>query len=119
MIKKENHIGQIILSENYLTEIVRHTVTGCFGVADVCSTGVFQSAVMTLISGKVRKKNKGVIIHTYNDGSLKVDLHIKVTYGTNITAAVDSIVNKVRFTLEETAGVTVGQVRVCVDDIKA
>lgn len=118
MVKKENHIGKIIISENYLTEIVRHTVTGCFGVADVCSVGTLQAVVSAITPGKTCKKNKGVIIRADDEGVLGIDLHIKVAYGTNITAAVDSIVNKVRFTLEEAAGVTVGQVRVCVDDIK-
>lgn len=118
MVNMDNHIGKITISRKYLTELIRHTVTGCFGVADVCSVGSVQAFVSAITPGKTYKKNKGVIIRTSDDGLLNVDLHIKVTYGTNITAAVSSITNKVRFTLEEAAGVTVGRIRVCVDDIK-
>ena len=41
----ENHIGKIDISENYLTELVTHAVTDCFGIAGVCSINVFRSAV--------------------------------------------------------------------------
>lgn len=37
MVGFENHIGKINISDNFLTELVTHAVTDCFGVAGVCS----------------------------------------------------------------------------------
>lgn len=116
MITIENHIGRISVSEGYITEIVRHAVCDCFGVADVCSTNTFRSAVSSITRGRLFRR-KGVIIHTEDDG-ITIDLHIKVSYGTNITAAVNSIIHKVSFTVEETAGIHVNSVNVYVDDMK-
>ena len=48
MVTVENHIGKISVSENYLTQLVKHTVTGCFGVADVCCVNTFRSVVAAL-----------------------------------------------------------------------
>lgn len=115
MVTMENHIGKITVSENYLSKLVKHTVTGCFGVADICSVGVFRSAFSALTGGKIFENHKGVQIRTDNDGGLIIDLHIKVTYGTNITAAVSSITHKVGFTVEEAIGTAVHQVNVYVD----
>lgn len=117
MVGFENHIGKISVSENYLTEIVRHAVTDCFGVADVCSVNTFQSAASAVTFGKAYKKQKGVAIRTDKNGGLIIDLHIKVSYGTNITAAVSSIIHKVTFTVEEAVGVDVHKVNVFVDDM--
>lgn len=119
MVNFENHIGKIIISENYLTELVKHAVTNCFGVADVCSVSTFQAAVASLTAGKAFKKNKGVIIRKDSSDNLVIDLHIKVTYGTNITAAVKSIIHKVEFTIEEATGITVGKINVYVDEMNA
>lgn len=119
MVGFENHIGKITISENYLTEIVKHAVTNCFGVADVCSVTTFRSAVSALTAGKAFRKNKGVLLRTDKDGGLIIDLHIKVTYGTNISAAVKSITHKVSFAVEEAAGIDVHKVNVYVDDINA
>ena len=40
-------------------------------------------------------------------GRLSIELHIVVTYGVNIAAIVKSIVNKVRYTVEEATGLEV------------
>jgi uncharacterized alkaline shock family protein YloU len=117
MVGFENHIGKISVSENYLTEIVRHAVTDCFGVADVCSVNTFHSAASAVTFGKAYRKQKGVAIRTDKNGGLIIDLHIKVSYGTNITAAVSSIIHKVTFTVEEAVGVDVHKVNVFVDDM--
>ena len=119
MVGFENHIGKITISENYLTEIVKHAVTNCFGVADVCSVTTLRSAVSALTAGKAFRKNKGVLLRTDKDGGLIIDLHIKVTYGTNISAAVKSITHKVSFAVEEAAGIDVHKVNVYVDDMNA
>ncbi len=115
MFSVENHIGKITVSEKYLTELVKHTVTDCFGIADVCSTNGFRSLVSALTCGRAADKNKGVYIHTAKDGGLIIDLHIKVSYGTNITAVVNSIIHKVTFTVEEAVGAGVKKVNVYVD----
>lgn len=54
----------------------------------------------------------------YVGGGLVIDLHIAVTYGVNISAIVKSIVNKVRYTVEEATGFQVAKVNVFVDDMK-
>ncbi len=115
----ENHIGKIDISENYLTELVTHAVTDCFGIAGVCSINVFRSAVSAVTGGKAFKKNKGVLIRTGKDGGLVIDLHIKVSYGTNISAAVNSIIHKVSFTIEEATGLIVNKVNVFVDEMNS
>ena len=119
MVGFENHIGKINISDNFLTELVTHAVTGCFGVAGVCSVSTFRSAVSAMTLGKAFRKNKGVLTRTDKDGGLIVDLHIKVTYGTNITAAVNSITHKVGFTVEEATGIHVNKVNVYVDEMDA
>ncbi len=117
MVTVENHIGKISVSEKYLIDIVKHTVDNCFGVAGVCSTTAFGSALSALTHERAFRKNRGVTIRTDKDGGLIIDLHIKVTYGTNITAAVDSIIHKVTFSVVESSGVEVHKVNVYVDDM--
>jgi uncharacterized alkaline shock family protein YloU len=42
-------------------------------------------------------------------------LHISVSYGVNISAIVESIVNKVRYTVEEATDLKVSKVNVYID----
>lgn len=116
MVTLENHIGKISVSEKYLTELTRHAVCDCFGVTDVCNVNTFRSAVSSITRGKLFKR-KGVLVRTDSNGGLTIDLHIKVTYGTNIAAAVNSITHKVSFTITEAVGINVSKINVYVDDM--
>ena len=49
---------------------------------------------------------------------LVVDIHIEVVFGMNIAAIAKSIVNKVRYTVEEATGLPVKKVNVFVDGIQ-
>lgn len=62
--------------------------------------------------------DKGVKVKTIG-GRLSIELHIVVTYGVNIAAIVKSIVNKVRYTVEEATGLEVEKVDVFVDGMKS
>ena len=58
-------------------------------------------------------------IRVRNEGDrLVVDIHIEVVFGMNISAIAKSIVNKVRYTVEEATGLTVKKVNVFVDGIQ-
>ncbi len=116
MVTVENHIGNISVSEECITELIRHAVCDCFGVADVCGTNTFRSAVSAITGGRLFRR-KGVVVRKNRNGELIVDLHIKVSYGTNIAAAARSITHKVIFTLEEVLDVHVNSVNVYVDDM--
>ena len=115
-VGSENHIGKITISESFITDIVRHTVTDCFGVSGLSGVNTFQRAMPALTFGKAYKSKNGVAVRTKN-GSLVIDLHIKVSYGTNINAVVSSIIHNVSFTVEEAAGIPVQTVNVFVDDM--
>ena len=81
MLKLENHLGVIEISEEYFANLIGHAVSECFGVAGMVSSGAVQGLRSALT--KEEFTDKGVSVKAVN-GSLVVDLHIAVTYGLNI-----------------------------------
>ena len=75
-------------------------------------------AIKSVIKRKadVDNSNQGVIVKSVN-GALVIDLHIAVSYGVNINTITDSIVNKVRYTVESATELKVSQVNVHVDGL--
>ena len=116
MIKIENHLGNIEINDAYFSDLIGHTVTACFGVAGMANSGASQGLRAFLFGGCVYL----VAGEQVNSGGtdLVIDLHIIVTYGVNISAIADSIVNKVRYTVEQATGLTVNKVNVFVDGMK-
>ncbi|MBC8546159.1 Asp23/Gls24 family envelope stress response protein [Clostridiaceae bacterium NSJ-31] len=115
MVKLETHLGETNISQEYFANLVGHAASECFGVSGMAVTDATQG--LRSIITKKEAPDQGVRVRILN-GRLVVDLHIVVTYGVNISAIVKSIVNKVRYTVEEATGMEVARVNVYVDSMK-
>ena len=115
MIAYETRLGKIELSQQYLTKLIGHEVTSCFGVV-----GMVPKDSRQKIFKKFSKKDPldtGIKVMG-NADSIIVELHIMVTYGMNINAIAASITEKVKYVVESSTGITVSKVTVKVDGIK-
>lgn len=115
MIKLENHLGVIEISQEYFANLVGHAASECFGVSGMANSTPTQG--LRSVLSQQDFPDKGVRVRTVG-GGLVIDLHIIVTYGVNISAIVKSIVGKVRYTVEEATGFSVAKVNVFVDGMK-
>lgn len=115
MVKYENPLGTIEISEEYFSELLGSIVPTCFGVVGMANSNAFQG-VRAFINRKTRYLDQGVSVRRESDG-LVIELHIVVTYGINISTVVDSLVNKVRYTIEDVTGMNVKKVDVFVDSM--
>ena len=117
MIRHENHLGTIDISEEYFSNLIGRAAASCFGVAGMANSNRRQQ----LRSFFIRKQSfddQGVTVRNGSKG-LHIELHIIVTFGLNITEICKSIENKVRYTVENATGMKVGEVKVYVDGMKA
>lgn len=115
MIAYETRLGKINISEAYLSKLIGNEVTSCFGVV-----GMVPSNNKQKILGRFSKEeplDTGIKV-IGNSDSVKVELHIVVTYGMNINAIAASITEKVKYIVKEATGITVNKVVVKVDGIK-
>lgn len=115
MIAYETRLGKIDISEAYLSKLIGHEVTSCFGVV-----GMVPSSSRQKIFNKLSKANQpdtGIKV-TGDADTVSVELHIVVTYGMNINAIAASITEKVKYAVKETAGITVSKVTIKIDGIK-
>ena len=109
MIVIENHIGSIRVTKTYLYSLIEHTVTNCFGVADLNDSSPVETLKTKLFPSDIRR---GIRL-------LVVDLHIVTGIGANMTAITDSIRNKVRYAIEQATGFQPAAVNVYIDGIRA
>ncbi|MBQ9414578.1 MAG: Asp23/Gls24 family envelope stress response protein [Clostridia bacterium] len=116
MIRLENHLGNIELSEEYFACLIGNAASSCFGVAGMCQSGTKQG--LRKLFSKRTYADEGVRVRSEGK-KLIIDLHIMVIYGMNISAITKSIVNKVRYTVESATGLEVKKVSVYVDGMKS
>ncbi len=114
MIQMQTPLGKICLSGNCFAELVSNAAQTCYGVAEMAPCGAADRAANSLFPELAPEKGVRV---TQENEKLQIELHIKVTYGININAIVKSIIHKVKYAVEDTTGLPVGQITVSVDDI--
>lgn len=117
MIKLENHLGTIEMSQSYFVALIGRAASSCFGVAGMANSNKRQQ-IRSFIKKAQFFADQGVAVRRDND-LLNIELHIIVTYGLNISAICQSIVNKVKYTVEKSTGLQVGDIKVFVDGMKA
>ena len=121
MIKYENQNGYIEITNNYFAKLVGNAAQGCFGVTRMVSSNPMQS-IKSVIKNKVERasdmdnSSQGITVKSEN-GALVIDLNIAVSYGVNISAIANSIVNKVRYTIESATDLKVSEVNVHIEGI--
>ena len=115
MIKIENPNGYIEITNNYFANLVGRTAQSCFGVTGMVDSNALRT-IKNAIKSKITNDNsdQGVIVKSMN-GELIIELHISVSYGVNVNTIVESIVNKVRYTVEEATDLKVSKVNVYID----
>lgn len=115
MIRIDNRYGTIEVSQEYFRHLVGEAVSSCYGVVGMVSKSPVKG--LRSILGRNNQTAEGVRVRSEGD-RLVVDIHIEVVFGMNISAIAKSIVNKVRYTVEEATGLTVKKVNVFVDGIQ-
>lgn len=115
MIAYETRLGRIDISEAYLSKLIGHEVTSCFGVVGMVPSGSRQKLFNRF--SKTDRADTGICV-TGDADSISVELHIVVTYGMNINAIAASITEKVKYAVKEIAGINVDKVTIKIDGIK-
>lgn len=117
MIKFDNPNGYIEITNAYFANLVGRAAQSCFGVTGMVNASTYDT-IISAIKSKSSGDNfsQGVSVKSIN-GALNIELHISVSYGVNISAIVDSIINKVRYTVEEATDLKVSKINVYVDGL--
>ena len=113
-ISKSTEFGNINISLDAIASLAGGVVTECYGVVGMASRNKKDGIVNLL---KPDSMTKGISI-TVEEGGVIVEIHLIVEYGININTICKSIVNRVRYTIENTVGIKVNRINVRVEGVR-
>lgn len=114
VLKTNNALGEVAISNNVIAEIAGAVATKCYGVVGMASRNKKDGIVNLL---KPDSMSKGINISVENDGVV-IEIHLVAEYGININTVCKSIVNRVRYTIENNVGIKVNRVNVRVEGVR-
>jgi uncharacterized alkaline shock family protein YloU len=109
-------LGDIFILPDVFTTISGYTASSCFGVKGMAERGVADGIIRLLRRDSL---SKGVKVTFLEGKKVSVELHIAVEQGVNMPAVSESIVDAIRYNVEQQTSVPVQQIQVFVDSVHA
>jgi uncharacterized alkaline shock family protein YloU len=113
IIKNEN--GTIAIDNEVIGRLAGLAAMECYGVVGMAAKSIRDGLVHLL---KIESLTKGVRLKAHDEGDITINLHIIVEYGTNIVAIANTLIDNVKYSLEETVGLSVREVNIYVESVR-
>ncbi|WP_455662312.1 Asp23/Gls24 family envelope stress response protein [Pradoshia sp.] len=114
-IEMSTKFGQIDISNDVVAIIAGGAAVDCYGIVGMASKNQIKDGLSEIL----RKENfsKGVVVRQEED-ELHIDMYIIVSYGTKISEIAHNVQSKVKYTLNQTVGLSVESVNIFVQGVR-
>jgi len=113
--KTKNELGIVGIDNEVIARLAGTAAMECYGVVGMAARSMRDGLVGLL---KKESLSKGVRLQTQDEGDLLIDLHIMVEYGTNIVAIAQTLMDNVRYAVEESVGLKVREVNIFIEGVR-
>jgi uncharacterized alkaline shock family protein YloU len=113
MTTNETSHGKIEISLTAIATLASHAALQTYGVVGMASPSFASDIAASL----TRDPNRGVEVQHEGDHII-IEVYVIIEYGTRIASVANSLINAVRYTVEQSIGIPVGQVNVHVQALR-
>ena len=114
-IEMKTKYGQIDISTDVIATIAGGAAVDCYGIVGMASKNQLKDGLTEIL----RKENftRSIVVRQEED-DVHIDMYIIVSYGTKISEIAHNVQTKVKYTLEQTVGLTVDSVNIYVQGVR-
>ena len=105
--------GKIEISPTAIATLASHAVLQTYGVVGMAAPNLASGIAASL----TRDPNRGILVRQ-EDGQIIIDVYVVIEHGTRIASVANSLINGVRYALDQSIGVQVSQVNVHVQGLR-
>lgn len=114
-VELQNEFGNIEISNDVVAQIAGGAAIECYGIVGMASKHQIRDGLTDIL----RKENfaRGVVVRQSRE-ELHVDMYVIVSYGTKISEVAYQVQSKVKYTLDQTIGMSVSSVNIYVQGVR-
>jgi uncharacterized alkaline shock family protein YloU len=113
MTTNETPRGMIEISPTAIATLASHAVLQTYGVVGMAAPNLASDIAASF----TRDPNRGIEVKQI-DSQIVIDVYVIIEYGTRIASVANSLINGVRYAVETSIGMPVGQVNVHVQGLR-
>lgn len=105
--------GSIEISPTAIATLASHAALQTYGVVGMASPNL----ALDIAASLTRDPNRGIVVRL-EDSHIIIDVYVIIEYGTRIASVANSLINGVRYAVEQATGLPVSQVNVHVQGLR-
>ncbi|WP_284638936.1 Asp23/Gls24 family envelope stress response protein [Paenibacillus silviterrae] len=115
-IELATEYGKVFVTDEVIAILAGSAALDCYGLVGMASRNQLKDGIAELL----RRDNlsRGVEVHRDEQGLMAIDLYIVVSYGTKISVVAHNVQTKVKYVLNDVAGLKVENVNIFVSGVR-
>jgi uncharacterized alkaline shock family protein YloU len=112
----DSGLGQIIIDTDVIATYAGSVAVECFGIVGMAAVSMKDGLVKLL--GKNSLKH-GISVRITEDNKIRLNFHVIVAYGVNISTIADNLVSNVKYKVEAFTGMEIDKIDIYVEGVRA
>ena len=114
-IELKNEYGQIDISNDVIAQIAGGAAIECYGIVGMATKHQIRDGLTDIL----RKENFAIgVLVRQEDDDLVIDMYVIISYGTKISEVAYQVQSKVKYTVNQTLGMSVKAVNIFVQGVR-
>lgn len=112
----DSGLGQIVIDTDVITTYAGSVAVECFGIIGMAAVSMKDGLVKLL---RRESLQHGISVKITDENKIRLNFHVIVAYGVNISAIADNLVSNVKYKVEAFTGLEIEKINIYVEGVRA
>ena len=110
----DSGLGQIVIDTDVIATYAGSVAVECFGIIGMAA---IKDGMVKLL--RIDSLKHGISVKITDDNKIRLNFHVIVAYGVNISTIADNLVNNVKYKVEAFTGMEIEKINIMVEGVRA
>ncbi len=112
----DSGLGQIGIDTDVIATYAGSVAVECFGIVGMAAVSVKDGLVKLLRKDSLKH---GISVNITDENKIRLNFHVIVAYGVNISTIADNLVSNVKYKVEDFTGMEIEKINIYVEGVRA
>ena len=112
----DSGLGQIVIDTDVIPTYAGSVAVECFGIVGMAAVSMKDGLVKLL---RMESLKHGISVKITEDNKIRLNFHVIVAYGVNISTIADNLVSNVKYKVEDFTGMEIDKINIYVEGVRA
>ena len=108
----DSGLGQIVIDTDVIATYAGSVAVECFGIVGMAAVSMKDGLVKLL---RMESLKHGISVKITEDNKIRLNFHVIVAYGVNISTIADNLVSNVKYKVEDFTGMEIDKINIYVE----